>query len=140
MASHFGVPISTTHAISACIMGVGASTRVSAVRWGVAWNIVVAWVLTLPLSGAIAFGVMNDLVGIWSSCFMLLFVIALTSLLWMHFAILRMNRMRHPGLKADTDLPEIMALRDAVKRAREAAEAASRAAQEAAAAAQKLRA
>jgi NNP family nitrate/nitrite transporter-like MFS transporter len=88
----------------------------------------------------IAFGVMNDLVGIWSSCFMLLFVIALTNLLWMHFAILRMNRTRHPQLKADTDLPEIMAVRDAVLRAREAAEAASRAAQEAAAAAQKLRA
>jgi NNP family nitrate/nitrite transporter-like MFS transporter len=88
----------------------------------------------------IAFGAMNDLVSVWSSCFMLLFVIALTSLLWMHFAILRMNRMRHPGLKADTDLPEIMAVRDAVLRAREAAEAASRAAQQAAAAAARLRA
>ncbi len=55
VASHFGVPVSTTHAISACIMGVGASTRISAVRWGVATNIVVAWVLTLPLSGLIAF-------------------------------------------------------------------------------------
>ncbi|MCE7949513.1 MAG: NarK/NasA family nitrate transporter [Xanthomonadales bacterium PRO7] len=86
----------------------------------------------------IAFGVMNDLVGIWSSCFMLLFVIALTNLLWMHFAILRMNRTRHPQLKADTDLPEIMAVRDAVLRAREAAEAASKAAHEAAMAARKL--
>ena len=54
-ASHFGVPVSTTHCINACIMGVGASKRVSAVRWGVAGNILVAWVLTLPLSGAIAF-------------------------------------------------------------------------------------
>jgi inorganic phosphate transporter, PiT family len=59
VASHFGVPVSTTHAISACIMGVGASTRISAVRWGVASNIVVAWVLTLPLSGLIAFGAMK---------------------------------------------------------------------------------
>ena len=56
----------------------------------------------------IAFGVMNDLVGIWSSCFMLLFVVALASLLWMHFAILRMNRSRHPELRGETDLPEIM--------------------------------
>jgi NNP family nitrate/nitrite transporter-like MFS transporter len=88
----------------------------------------------------IAFGVMNDLVGIWSSCFMLLFAIALTNLLWMHFAILRMNRRRHPELKAERDLPEIMAVRDAALRAREAAEVASKAAQEAAAAAQKLRA
>ncbi|HST26859.1 MAG TPA: nitrate/nitrite transporter [Rudaea sp.] len=87
----------------------------------------------------IAFGVMNDLVGIWSSCFMLLFVIALTNLLWMHFAILRMDRARHPELKAETDLPEIMVVRDAALRAREAAEAASKAAQEVAAAAQKLR-
>ena len=54
-ASHLGVPVSTTHCINACIMGVGASKRVSAVRWGVAGNIVVAWVLTIPLSGAMAF-------------------------------------------------------------------------------------
>lgn len=71
---------------------------------------------------------------------MLLFAIALTNLLWMHFAILRMNRRRHPELKAERDLPEIMAVRDAALRAREAAEVASKAAQEAAAAAQKLRA
>ena len=57
-ASHLGVPVSTTHCINACLMGVGASKRVSAVRWGVAGNIVIAWVLTLPLSGAMAFVVM----------------------------------------------------------------------------------
>src|SRR3546814_6934075 len=68
----------------------------------------------------IAFGVMNDLVGIWSSCFMLLFVIALANLLWMHFAILRMDRSRHPEIKADTDLPEIMAtVIDATRRSEE---------------------
>src|SRR5690606_20019198 len=54
-ASHMGVPVSTTHCINACIMGVGASKRISAVRWGVAGNIVTAWVLTLPLSGALAY-------------------------------------------------------------------------------------
>jgi PiT family inorganic phosphate transporter len=54
-ASHFGVPVSTTHCINACIMGVGSSKRISAVRWGVAGNIVLAWVLTIPLSGAMAF-------------------------------------------------------------------------------------
>ena len=53
-ASHLGVPVSTTHCINACIMGVGASKRVSAVRWGVAGNIVMAWVLTLPFSAALA--------------------------------------------------------------------------------------
>jgi PiT family inorganic phosphate transporter len=54
-ASSLGVPVSTTHCINACIMGVGASKRLSAVRWGVAGNILVAWVLTLPLSAAIAY-------------------------------------------------------------------------------------
>jgi PiT family inorganic phosphate transporter len=55
-ASQLGVPVSTTHCINACIMGVGASNRLSAVRWGVAGNILVAWVLTLPLSAVIAYG------------------------------------------------------------------------------------
>ena len=53
-ASRLGIPVSTTHAINACIMGVGASKRISAVRWGVAYNILVAWVLTLPASAACA--------------------------------------------------------------------------------------
>lgn len=87
----------------------------------------------------IAFGVMNDLVGIWSSCFMLLFGIAMTSLLWMHFSILHMNRQRHPELDADTDLPEIMAAQDAARHAQLAAEAASQAAKAAQAAAQAAR-
>lgn len=56
-ASKFGVPISTTHCINACIMGVGASKRLSAVRWGVAGNIMVAWALTLPVSAALAWGI-----------------------------------------------------------------------------------
>jgi PiT family inorganic phosphate transporter len=53
-ASTLGVPLSTTHVISSAIMGVGASDRFSAVRWGVAGNIVVAWVLTLPASATMA--------------------------------------------------------------------------------------
>jgi inorganic phosphate transporter, PiT family len=57
-ASSLGIPVSTTHCINACIMGVGASKRVSAVRWGVAGNILMAWVLTLPLSGLLAFAAM----------------------------------------------------------------------------------
>ena len=47
-------PVSTTHVISASIMGVGASKRVSAVRWGVARNMLVAWVLTVPVSAAVS--------------------------------------------------------------------------------------
>ena len=49
-----GLPVSTTHCISSCILGVGASKRVNAVRWGVVANILVAWVLTLPASAAVA--------------------------------------------------------------------------------------
>src|ERR687894_1086873 len=51
-ASHVGFPLSTTHVISGSIMGAGAAKRVSAVRWGVAGNIVAAWVLTLPAAAA----------------------------------------------------------------------------------------
>ncbi len=48
-ASHFGLPVSTTHVISSSILGVGATKRLSAVRWGIAGKIVMAWVLTLPI-------------------------------------------------------------------------------------------
>jgi inorganic phosphate transporter, PiT family len=52
-ASHVGFPLSTTHTISGAVIGSGAAKRLSAVRWGVAGNIVVAWVLTLPGAAAI---------------------------------------------------------------------------------------
>jgi PiT family inorganic phosphate transporter len=61
-ASHAGFPLSTTHVMSGAIMGAGAAKRVSAVRWGVAGNIVVAWVLTLPCSalvGGVTYGVVR---------------------------------------------------------------------------------
>jgi PiT family inorganic phosphate transporter len=54
-AALLGVPLSTTHTISTAIMGVGASRRLSAVRWGVAGNIVLAWILTFPICGLIAY-------------------------------------------------------------------------------------
>ena len=52
-STHFGFPLSTTQVISGGVMGAGAGKRVSAVRWGVAGNIVVAWLLTLPAAAAI---------------------------------------------------------------------------------------
>jgi PiT family inorganic phosphate transporter len=55
-AAHMGIPVSTTHVIAGSIMGVGASTNVSAVRWGIAGNMVVAWVLTIPVSALLAGG------------------------------------------------------------------------------------
>jgi PiT family inorganic phosphate transporter len=57
LATSFGIPVSTTHTITGAIMGVGATTRLSAVRWGVARRIVWAWVLTIPMSALMAAGV-----------------------------------------------------------------------------------
>jgi len=53
MATAFGVPVSTTHTITGAIVGVGATRRLSAVRWGIAGKIVWAWILTIPMSAAI---------------------------------------------------------------------------------------
>ncbi len=55
IASQLGIPVSTTHCISSSIMGVGATRRLSAVRWGVAGNIVAAWILTFPICGGLGY-------------------------------------------------------------------------------------
>ncbi|MCJ7605251.1 MAG: inorganic phosphate transporter [Dehalococcoidales bacterium] len=55
IASFFGIPVSTTHLISASTMGVGATERFSAVRWGIAGNIVTAWILTFPICGVLGY-------------------------------------------------------------------------------------
>jgi PiT family inorganic phosphate transporter len=55
LASHFGIPLSTTHCITTSIMGVGASRRFSAVRWGMAGNIVLTWIITFPVCGALGY-------------------------------------------------------------------------------------
>jgi PiT family inorganic phosphate transporter len=55
-ASVAGIPVSTTHTITGAIMGVGATKRLSAVRWGVAGNIIWAWILTIPISGVLSAG------------------------------------------------------------------------------------
>jgi inorganic phosphate transporter, PiT family len=54
LATHFGYPLSTTHVISGAVMGAGATKRFSAVRWGVAGNIVMAWILTIPAAALVA--------------------------------------------------------------------------------------
>ena len=54
VGTHFGFPISTTHVVTGSVMGAGATRRLSAVRWGVAGNIVFAWLLTLPAAGLVA--------------------------------------------------------------------------------------
>ena len=60
--AHFGIPVSTTHSISGAIMGVGTSMNASAVRWGLAGNIFMAWVLTIPVSALLAMGFYQALV------------------------------------------------------------------------------
>lgn len=64
MATHIGVPVSTTHTITGAIVGVGAAKRVSAVRWGVARSIVTAWVVTMPMAALMA-AIAYALVGFW---------------------------------------------------------------------------
>ncbi len=54
MSEHFGIPVSTTHTITGAIIGVGATKRLSAVRWGVTINLLWAWILTIPVSAALA--------------------------------------------------------------------------------------
>ena len=65
IATKFGIPVSTTHTITGSIVGVGATTRLSAVRWGIAGRIVWAWVLTIPAAGimaAIAWSILHMIV------------------------------------------------------------------------------
>jgi len=54
LATHFGVPVSTTHTITGAIVGVGAARRASAVRWNIAKDIVIAWILTMPAAAGIS--------------------------------------------------------------------------------------
>jgi len=66
LASIWGIPVSTTHTITGAIVGVGATQRFSAVRWGLAGRIVYAWILTIPMAGAIgaiAYGILGAFVG-----------------------------------------------------------------------------
>jgi PiT family inorganic phosphate transporter len=54
LATHFGYPVSTTHTVSGSVLGAGATKRLSAVRWGIAGNIVFAWILTIPAAALVA--------------------------------------------------------------------------------------
>ena len=64
-ATHYGYPLSTTHVISGAVLGAGATQRLSAVRWGVAGNIVVAWILTIPAAALVAAGLYWPIQGIF---------------------------------------------------------------------------
>ena len=55
LASHLGIPVSTTHNISAAIMGVGAARRINAIKWTVVERMIWAWILTIPVTALIAY-------------------------------------------------------------------------------------
>jgi inorganic phosphate transporter, PiT family len=59
VATHFGIPLSTTHVISGSIMGVGATKRLNAVKWGTVGRMVWAWVLTIPITAGISYGLLR---------------------------------------------------------------------------------
>ena len=81
--AHLGFPVSTTQVISGSVLGAGATQRLSAVRWGVAGNILIAWVLTIPCAGAVGAGMeeITRLPGGAALVFLLLVVIAAAAFL-----------------------------------------------------------
>jgi PiT family inorganic phosphate transporter len=64
-ATRLGYPLSTTHVVSGSVMGSGATKRLSAVRWGVAGNIVIAWLLTIPAAALVAAALYWPIQGIF---------------------------------------------------------------------------
>jgi PiT family inorganic phosphate transporter len=89
--AHYGFPVSTTHAISGCVMGAGASRRLSAVRWGVAGNIVIAWIMTIPCAAAV--GAAMELVTRLPAGDSIVFVLA-AAIAWTAFAARRWQTRR----------------------------------------------
>ncbi|UGS36853.1 inorganic phosphate transporter [Capillimicrobium parvum] len=96
-ATHAGFPLSTTHVISGAVMGSGAAKRLSAVRWGVAGNILLAWLLTLPMAGATG-AVVYAFSSIFGSGALGPVIIAV--LLIAGLVLLSVNRMRHAASPA----------------------------------------
>ena len=100
VTGHVGFPVSTTHTISGAIMGAGASRRVSAVRWGIAGRILVAWLITIPAAGgvgALCYGITQLPAGGW----LLTLLTAAVSVL----ALLRWRRSREAAVSASPYAP-----------------------------------
>ena len=87
VTAHYGFPVSTTHTISGSVLGAGATRRLSAVRWGVAGNILVAWVMTIPCAGLVGAGmeVLTRLPGGTALVFVLTGLIAAAAFLGRSF-------------------------------------------------------
>ena len=89
--AHYGFPVSTTHTISGCVMGAGASRRLSAVRWGVAGSIVIAWIMTIPCAALV--GASMELVTRLPAGDVVVFVLA-AAIAWTAFAARRWQTKR----------------------------------------------
>jgi len=89
--AHYGFPVSTTHTITGSVMGAGASRRLSAVRWGVAGNIVAAWVMTIPCAGGV--GALMELVTRLPAGDAIVFALA-GAIAWSAFAARRWQTRR----------------------------------------------
>ncbi|HUQ22152.1 MAG TPA: inorganic phosphate transporter [Gaiellaceae bacterium] len=95
--AHFGFPVSTTHTISGSVMGAGASRRLSAVRWGVAGNIVIAWLMTIPCAAGV--GALMELVTRLPAGDSIVFVLA-AAIAWSAFSARRWQTRRLAAVPA----------------------------------------
>jgi PiT family inorganic phosphate transporter len=81
-ASYLGIPVSTTHTITGCVIGAGAARRASAVRWGIAKNVMVAWLITIPASATVAALFYWLISGYAARALLAVAVLALVGLAW----------------------------------------------------------
>jgi PiT family inorganic phosphate transporter len=96
-ASYFGIPVSTTHTITGCVIGAGAARRASAVRWGIAKNVMIAWIITIPASATVAALFYWIISGYAARALLAVAVIALVGfavLAWREFKLARDGRSR----------------------------------------------
>ena len=91
-ASYLGIPVSTTHTITGCVIGSGAARRASAVRWGVARNVMVAWIITIPASAIVAALFYYLISGYAARALLAAAVIALFVFAWMAWRELKMQQ------------------------------------------------
>jgi PiT family inorganic phosphate transporter len=93
LTAHYGYPVSTTHTISGSVLGAGASTRLSAVRWGVAGNILAAWILTVPAAALVGAGMetLTTLPGGAALVFVLMMLIAAIAFLGRTVPVVRLR-------------------------------------------------
>jgi PiT family inorganic phosphate transporter len=91
-ASYLGIPVSTTHTITGCVIGAGAARRASAVRWGIARNVMIAWIITIPASAIVAALFYYLISGYAARALLAAAVIALFVFAWMALRELKMQQ------------------------------------------------